>query len=241
MEKKVTIRDIDDSQQRAARIAGFLYLITMAISVFAHYFVRGRLIVRGDALQTARNISSAERLFRVGVACDLVMIAGVVMLVWALYVVLKPVQRNVALLAMLWRLVAECSLVAVTTVSSFAVLALLGGADYLRALDPRQLPALAYALLRVHGAGFDIAFIFLGLGSALFSYLWFKSRYIPRWLAALGVFSSSAMFVVTLALLLFPGLESALSMVYMAPMGFYEVALGFWLLIRGIRAPKTTT
>ena len=80
-----------------------------------------------------------------------------------------------------------------------------------------------------------IAFVFLGLGSTVFSYLWFKSRYIPRALAAWGIFSSLVLAIVSLAIMVFPGL-AAVGLAYMMPMGIYEVGLGLWLLFKGLRA-----
>ena len=231
---EMTLRTIEPAQHTAAKVAGFLYLFTMVTSIFAFY-ARGRLIVGGDAVQTAGNIAASERLFRVATISDLIMVAGVVMLVWALYVVLKPINKNVALLAAFWRL-AECSILAVTTLNAFAAVALLSGDDYLRAVDTQQLQALVYTFLRVHGAGFQIAFVFLGLGSTVFSYLWFKSRYIPRALAALGIFGSLVLAIVTLAIMVFPGL-SAVGLACMVPMFFYEVGLGLWLLVKGLQAP----
>jgi hypothetical protein len=91
----------------------------------------------------------------------------------------------------------------------------------------------------VDGAGFNVGFVFLGLGSTLFSYLWFQSRYIPRVIAAWGMFASSLMAIVTLAMMVFPAL-SALGLTYMAPMGIYEFTLGFWLLVKGIRRDDAT-
>jgi hypothetical protein len=232
---EMTLRTIEPAQHTAAKVAGFLYLFTMATSIFA-YSLRGRLVVVGDAVQTARNIVTSERLFRIATVSDLIMEAGVVMLVWALYVVLKPINRNVALLAAFWRLAASF-IVAVTTLNAFAALALLSGADYLRAVETQQLQVLVYTFLRVHGAGFNVGFVFLGLGSTVFSYLWFKSRYIPRALAALGIFGSLVLAIVTLSIMVFPSLAAVVGLVHMMPMGIYEVGLGLWLLVKGLRAP----
>ena len=231
----MTIRAIEPIQHTAAKVVGFLYLFTMATSIFG-YSARGPLLVRGDAVQTVRNIAVSERLYRISIVSDLLTVAGVIILVWALYVVLKLVDRNVALLAAFFRL-AENFILAVITLSAFAALALLSGDDYLRAFDEKQLQALVYTLvIRVHGAGFNLGFVFLGLGSTVFSYLWFKSRYIPRALAAWGIFSSLVLALVTLAIMVFPGLGS-IGLTYMMPLGIYEVGLGLWLLIKGIKAP----
>jgi hypothetical protein len=228
-------RPIEPSPQTAARLAGFLYLFTNAIAIFA-FFMRVRPIVRGNAVETARNIVASERLYRIGTATELVTVVGVLVLVAALYAVLRPIGPSVALVAVFLRL-AENFVLAASTLNVYAALALLGGADYLRAVDPQQLQALAYNFLRVHGAGFDIGFTFLGLGSAVFSYLWLRSRYIPRVLAGLGIFASLVLGLASLALLVVPGLRPVLGMAYMMPMGVFEIALGVWLLVRPLRAP----
>ena len=226
-------------RQRAARLAGFLYLFTNATAVFAFY-ARGRVIATGDAVQTAKNIAASERLFRLGVVGELVTVAGVVALVVALYAVLRAVDRHVALLAASWRLL-ECVVLAIVPLNVFTTLALLGGAEYLRAVDAAELQALAYVFLRVHGAGFRIAFFFLGLGSAAFAYLWLRSRFVPRVLAALGIFASLLMTAAEVAVLMFPALARVVGMAYMAPMGLFEIALGGWLLVKGVRAGRAAS
>ena len=231
----MTLRTIEPAQHTAAKVAGFLYLFLMVTGVFAEFYARGPLIVPGDAVQTAKNIVASERLFRIGTVSGLITFAGDVILVLALYVVLRPINRNLALLAAFWRL-GECSILAVITLNDFAALRLLSGADYLRAFDTQQLQALARFFVGVQAAGYQIGFVFFGLGSTVFSYLWFKSRYIPRGLAAWGIFSSLVVAIVTLAIMVFPRL-AALGLTYMMPMFFYEVGLGLWLLVKGIQAP----
>jgi uncharacterized protein DUF4386 len=229
------LRAIEPAQQAAARVVGFLYLFTMATAVFAESFVRGQLIVPGDALQTAEKVAASERLFRLAIVGDLITVVGVVVLLWALHVVLAPIQKHLALLAAFLRL-AENSIAAAGVFASLMALRLLNSPDYLRAFDTKQLHVLTRLFIGGHGAGLQIAFVFLGCGSTVFSYLWFKSRYIPRAIAVWGMFSSLALSIVTLTIMVFPGL-GALGLIYMLPMGVYEVGLGLWLLVRGIRAP----
>jgi hypothetical protein len=90
------------------------------------------------------------------------------------------------------------------------------------------------------GQGMMVGFILLGLGSAVFAYLLLQSRYVPKALAALGIFSSLLLALGTLAIIVFPGL-GVIGMSYMMPMGLYEIGLGFWLLIKGIKAPSLTS
>jgi hypothetical protein len=225
---------IEPVQQRAARIAGFLYVFQMATAVFGQTFVRDRLIVGGDAAQTAQNILRSERLFRLSIAGDLVTYAGVVVLVWALYVVVRPIDQNLALLAVLFR-IAETAVLCVATVNSLVVLRLLSGADSLKAFGTGQLQSLASLALSAQGLGMYVGFVLLGLGSTVFAYLLLKSGYVPRALAAWGIFASLVLAVVTLAILVFPGLGRVLGLSYMGPMGLYEVGLGTWLLVKGLR------
>jgi hypothetical protein len=227
---------LEPAQHTAAKVAGFLYLFTIVTANFAEFYARSRLIVGGDAVQTAKNIVASERLFRLGTVSNLITFAAVVPLVVALYVVLKPINRNAALLAAFWRL-AECAIFALIILNDFLALQFLSGADYLRAFDTQQLPALAYTFVRVHDAGYLIGLVFFGLGSTVFAYLWFKSRYIPRWLAALGIFSSLLVAIVTLAIMVFPGLADVAIPLYFAPIFIFEVSLGLWLLVKGIRTP----
>jgi hypothetical protein len=225
---------LEPAQHTAAKIVGFLYLFTNATAIVA-FCARGKLMVPHDAVLTARNIAGSERLFRVGIAFELITVVGVIVLLWALYVVLKPINKNVALLGAFLRL-AENFVLAFITVQEFAALAVLKGTASLQAFATPQLQGLADTFVHVYGETFNIGFLFLGLGSAVFSYLWLKSRYIPRVLAAWGIFSSLVMAAMSLALIVFPGL-AALGMTYMMPMGLYEFGLGFWLLVKGIQAP----
>lgn len=93
------------SQRNAAAVAGWAYLAALVPAVFAEFYVRGRLVVAGDAAQTALNVVAHERLFRLGIASNLVVFAMDVVLITALYAVLRPVHARLALLALGWGLV----------------------------------------------------------------------------------------------------------------------------------------
>jgi hypothetical protein len=94
-------------QLKAARLAGLLFLIAMATGLFAEFYVRfpSTLVESGDALKTTNNIIAHERLFRIGIANNIVTFAIDVVLIWALYLLLKRVNRSLALLAVFFRLI----------------------------------------------------------------------------------------------------------------------------------------
>lgn len=233
---KTILAAITPAQHRAAKVVGCLYLIQMALAIFGESFVRNRLIVPRDAVQTAANLAASERLFRLSLAGDLMIYASVIVLFWGIYIILKPVNKDVALLGAFFRLV-EQAILAVTTFAGFIALRLLSGPEYLRVVDTAQLQAFARAFIGMYGIGLSIGFVFLGLGSAVFSYVWMKSCYIPKALAVLGIFGSLLLTMMTLVTMVFPRVYEVLGMSYMMPMGLYEVGLGLWLLIRGLRAP----
>ncbi len=225
---------IDASQRKAARVVGLTYLFALIPANFAEFYVPGQLIDYGNVADTARNIMAHERLFRLGIASNLIVFAVDVVLITALYVVLKPVNRSLCLLATFWRLVETASLV-VVTLDDFDVLRILSGAEYLRAFEPDRLHALARLSIGAHGAGYLVGLLFFGLGSTVFCYVWFKSNFIPRVLAAWGVFSSLLVAICTFAFIIFPDLGDVLIPGCFAPIFIFELAMGFWLLIKGLR------
>jgi hypothetical protein len=202
---------------------------------FAYLGIQARLIVAGNAAETARNIMAHERLFRINIACDLIYCAGVVVLLTALYVILKPVNQNLALVAALCRLVYALMWV-VIAVNLLDVLRLLSGADYLRVFEADRLQALARLYLGV--PAYAVGLPFYGLASTVCSYLWFKSKYIPRALAAWGVISSVGCVTCAFANIIIPNFAKVVNPWWFdTPMAGFEMATGFWLLFKGIRTP----
>ncbi len=232
----MTISSIDESQRAAARIAGLACLISFFTVVAVNFGIFARLTIRGNPAETARNILARETLFRIGIAGNLVYCVGVVVLLTALYVILKPVSQNLALLGAFGRLVHGLTWLLVT-INLFTALRLLSGADYSRAFGPDQLPALT----RLYLSGFDayyVGLLFWALGATVGSYVWFKSNYIPRALAAFGVISSAWCATCTFVFYIFPDLPKVVNLWWFdSPMAIFELVLSFWLLFKGMRTP----
>jgi len=231
----MTVNAIDDSQRKAARVAGLTCLFTMAIVVFANFAIHERLMVAGDAAATARNILAHETMFRINIACLLVYCIGIVVLLTALYVILKPVNRSLALLAALFRLVYGFTWI-VIALNLFEALRLLSGADYMRVFELDRLQALARLSQATSFDVYYVGLLFYALASTLCSYLWFKSNYIPRVLAAWGVISSVFCVACTFVFIIFPGFARVVNLWWFdSPMAIFEIATSFWLLFRGLR------
>jgi Domain of unknown function (DUF4386) len=218
-------------KDRNARLAGVMYLMTMATALFGEAHVRGSLLVSESAEKTAQNIVEHQQLFRIGIATDLATFAGVVVLVWALHELLRPVDRRLALLAAFFRLV-ELGVHFSATLFSLVALSWLSGGEYVKGFDAQQLQGLAGFALRAQGSGLNIGFIPLGIGSALFAWLLLRSGFVPRWLAAWGIVASALLAAYALAWVIYP---ATVELFYfaMGPMFIYEVSLGLWLLLKG--------
>ena len=232
---------IEDSQRKAAKVVGFTYLIALLPAVFAEFFVRDRLINFHDAAQTAMNIVAHERLFRLGIASNLAVFAIDVILITALYVVLKPVNQRLALLAASWGLI-ETAIFVVTTLTDLDVLRILSGADYLRAFEADRLQALTGLSIRAHGAVYNVGLVFAGLRSTVFCYLWLESGFIPKALAGWGVFASFLMGACAFAFMIYPELATVVSVgIYGGPIFVFELTMGCWLLFRGLQPSTNST
>jgi len=231
----MTLSTIDESQRKAARVAGFAFLLAIVIVVLANYGVSFRLIVPGSAAETARNIMAHATLFRLNIVGDLLYAATVGVLLSALYLILKPVNRTVALVAAFCRLVYTLMWV-VTVLNMLGALRLLGDAAYLPVFAADQLQTLATLHLRASYDAYYVGLPFWGLASTVCSYLWFKSRYIPRALAAFGVVSAAWGVFCAFAFMVFPHFDATVNASWFDfPMFIFEMALGLWLLFKGLR------
>lgn len=226
------------TQAKAARLAGFLWVLTMATSMFATLYGFSRHVVRGDVAQTANNIIANETSFRIGIAGMLFTSIGVIVLIWAFYTLLKPVNRELALLAVLCRM-AETIILCIVPIHQLTTLKYLSNVNYLKAFEPDQLHALANISMGTYSSGVYVGFICLGLGSLVFAYLLLKSGYVPKVFAWLGIFASALMALGSFTIIIFPAISKLLYPYGMVPMFFYEVGLGLWLWIKGARLPDT--
>ncbi|HXX42130.1 MAG TPA: DUF4386 domain-containing protein [Chthoniobacterales bacterium] len=231
--KKVTA-PIDNSQRMAARVAGLSGLFSVAIVIFANYVLLGPLIVPGDAAETARHLAAHQTQVRVALTCFLGYSASVVVLLTALYLILKPVNRSLALVGALFRLVFAL-LWLLTTLNILSALRFLGSASYLQVFEVDRLQALARLNIASNFDDYYAGLPFFGLAATVCSYLWLKSRYIPRALAAFGLVSSAWCVICAFAFLIFPNFDKAVNAYWFdTPMTLFEIVVSVWLLVKGI-------
>ena len=229
---------IDDTQRSAARLVGASYLLAIPPALFSGIYVASQLVVHKNAAESAQWIVSHELLFRLGIASDLTAFMIDIALIAALYLVLKPVSRGLALFATFVRLI-ETALFFSVTLKYLDMLGYLSGADYTRTLQADQLQSLARLALSSHNAGYNVGLVLAGLGSTVFCYLWLKSGYIPKWLAGFGVFASLILAAFTFAWVIVPGYAKIITVgIYGGPIFLFELTMGFWLLLKPLRSPE---
>jgi hypothetical protein len=230
---------VDSSQRKAAKIAGFMFLLIVTGWTLHWIFVDSRLHAAGNVMATAKNIMANELLFRIGIADELIFSISGMVLALALYIMLKPVNKNLALLALCWKLT-DAIIGAVNALAAFLALQMVNGKACVTAFKPEQLQDIAGLFFNIRANGAAIAMLFLGLGFIVFFYLLFKSRYVPGILAGFGVLSYFLIFVNSLANILVPQNAAVLtmvnpvSMILMAPSILFELIIGFWLIGKGI-------
>lgn len=227
----------EPSPRKMARIAGTGYLVIILTGIFSEFFIRANLVVPGDAATTAHQIIEKEGLFRLSIAGDLIMLLSDVMVACALYVLLKPVNRNLSLLAAFFRLV-HAAVYGVNLLNLIYVLQLLGGHSYLGTFTQEQLYSLGMVFLQAHQYGYDIGLVFFGFHCGVLGYLVLRSGFLPRILgvlleiAALAyLFNSFARFV----LINYQAYESLFAVFVFVPAFIAELSFTLWLLVKGVK------
>ncbi len=218
--------------QTYARLAGGLLLITMVAGFFGELYVPGQIMVSGDAAATARNLAGSNFLFRAGFAVYLVEAVCDVALSLIFYVLLKPVSRDLALLAAFFGLVST-SLFGVAELFYFAASLFIDGS--VKAFSHDQLDAFALLSLKLYDVGGGIFMVFYGIASILRGFLIYRSGYLPRALGVLLALAGMGFVIRNFALVLAPAWASDL---FLAPMSLAVLSMAVWFLAKGVDSAK---
>jgi hypothetical protein len=218
---------------KAARVAGAIYLSMVVTGPFTLIYIPSTLIVRGNASATANNILAHETLFRFGIVADLMTSVIFICLVMALYRLFSSVNKTIASLMVALVLV-SAAVGFVNVLNYIAALTLFRGADFLAVLEKPQRDALAMLFLRLDGQGNVINEIFWGLWLLPFGLLVMRSRFLPRILGVWLIINGFAYVVLSFTGLVSPqNYEVAFRSAFPALLG--EVAIMLWLVIRGAK------
>ena len=226
-------RIADISLRKAAIVAGLALLIMLIPAVFANYFVLNSLIVPGDAATTVNNIMANELSFRIGICSFIIVIILDVVVAWALYVLLKPVNKSLSLLTAWFRLV-YAAIFGIALANLLSVVLLLSGSDYLTVFETNQLHAQGMLFLNAFSYTWDIGGVFFGFHLFILGYLVFKlgySSYIPRILGVLLIIASFGYLIDSFGEFLLPDYDANIAQFTFIG----ELLLAFWLLFKGAK------
>jgi Domain of unknown function (DUF4386) len=218
------------------RLAGVLYVVTSIFGFFAMGYVPNKLIVHGDATATANNLTASETLFRLGIASQLIGMAGFIFVALALYELLKGVDRRQAAL-MVILIVVSIPIAFLNEVNSMAALLLVRGADFLSAFDKPEREAMAMLFLNLHGRGLVFCELFWGLWLLPLGYLVYKSRFLPRFLGVWLTLAGLGWVILCFTGILLPRYADKLN-TYFQPLILGEIAFMLWLVIKGAKPPQ---
>jgi Domain of unknown function (DUF4386) len=236
-DSKMAIRTVENFPQWYARIGGALYLIIILLGALAEGFVANKLLVPGDAAATAHNILGSPQMWRLSVAGNLVVVLCAVPLLWIEYLLLRPVSKQLVLLALLFNLV-SLAVEAISKLFLLVVMPTLQSADFLRGFEPPQLQILANLALRSHDIAFNIALIFFGFTCVVNGYLIFQSGYLPKFVGVLMQIAGWSYLIACLAALFAPAFADLITPAILVPPLIGESSFCLWLLVKGVNTEK---
>jgi hypothetical protein len=230
-------QSVEKCPQWYARTGGVLYLIIIVLGAFAEGLVTDKLVVSGDAAATAHNLLASPGLWRLGVDADFIVVVCAVPLLWIEYLLLRPVNKQLVLLAVFFNLV-SLAVEAISKLFLLVVMPTLGNADYLRAFEQQQLQTLATLALKSHDVAFNIALIFFGFTCLVNGYLIFKSQYFPKLIGVLMQIAGVSYLIACFAVLFAPTFADLILPAILLPPLIGESSFCLWLLVKGVNTTK---
>lgn len=222
------------SLQKMAKITGIAYLLIVIVPMLSMILIDPKITVSNDIVATINNILANELLFRIDSIITLLMFIGVVILALFLYEILKPVNKPMAKLALLWRFT-EAIIGIVAALGNFILLLFIKGEKNLEIFGTDQFYAISEFILGIYWDVTPTIFILLALGSIIVFYLFLKSKLIPKALSIIGIVSYSLVLIGALISLIFSGNAY---MILGSQTILFEIAIGCWLLFKGLKTSE---
>jgi Domain of unknown function (DUF4386) len=237
------LSSIERSPQFYARLAGLFYLAIILLGAFGELGVRDALVVPGDPVATANAIAASPVLWRVGIASDLLMHVFDVPVIAILYVLLRPVNRDLAIFATVINIV-QTAVLALNKLNLIVPILLISGVDVVNApkvfvgFTTEQLHALSFLAIQLHSYGFGVGLIFFGVACLARGVLIYRSDFFPKFLGVLLFIAGIAYLINSFALLLAPSIASMLFPAILLPPLVGESLLALWMIVKGVNVTR---
>jgi hypothetical protein len=227
--EKNALRSTGTSMRTAATVAGVGLLLMTILAPIVEFSVFQELVVPGDVQTTAVNLATSVGTLRTSTVIFVIVAVLDVIVAWALYVLLTPVDKSLSLLSA-WLRVVYGAILAIALNSLFSTVRLFTEATY-SILAADQLNAQAMLFLSAFRDGWDLALVFFGPHLIILGYLVFRSDYIPKWLGVLLVIAGLGYLVDSFGKFLLPDYDLGIAMFTFIG----EPLLMFYLLWKGIK------
>lgn len=198
------------------------------------YSMHSMLVVWSDAAATAANILASEQMWRLSFAAMFVMLACDVGVAAIFYVLFKPVNRTLSLIACAFRLVLV-ALVGVALLGRYAPLLLLKDAA-LASFKSDQLQAMGLLSIKMFERGFDVPLVFFGFDSLVIGWLIYRSRFLPRFLGVLLIVAGLCYLISTFVTLVVPVIRLPFDILLLSYVA--EMILCLWLIVIEVDAER---
>ncbi|RZK12263.1 MAG: DUF4386 domain-containing protein [Flavobacterium sp.] len=226
-----------NSPQVYARLGGILYLVIIIAGLSSEFLFRGKLIVSGSPAATADNLTSSEELWRIGILVEYLSLICTIVLAMIYFYLLKPVHKNLNLLATFFRLI-SIILQVVAVLNLTSALFPLINPEANQAFSSAQVDSLVNFAIRSHSFGYSISLLFLGCCFLIHGYLIFKSGFLPRLLGILIQIAGLGYLTNSITLIVAPSLTAWTFPIIILPVLLAETSLSLWLLVKGVDVKK---
>jgi hypothetical protein len=222
-------------KKKTYRLTGFLYLLIIVCAGFSQGYIRGSIVVPGNALATADNILQNEVLFRLGLSLDLVAFIIDAIVSVLLYQMFKPFGKTLAMVSAAIRLIAHPAIGSLNLLNHYLAYHVLGDAEFLTVFDEAQRQSFSLLLMDAHHYGYLIAGGFFGLHCLLLGVLIYRSTTIPNIFGGFLIGSGVGYLIETFGNFSVPGYEEYTALIVGIAAAIGELSFTFYLLIKGRR------
>lgn len=237
---QVKIDIINKEKNKAAKVAGLMFLFSLLVPSLNWAFILSKFIVHENVISTANNILADKTVFRIGIINEVLSAVIIVFLSIALYLILKSINKNLALVALVLKLI-DAFLTLVIAFAHLISLQFLSSLASFTTPNQELVKALVGVFLNNHISLTSIPGMFLGLSMSIFLYLLLKSKYIPGVLASFGLISYVLLFIYDLCFFLTPTFSSIpiVQIIGWGPNVLFMLIISFWLLVKGLNFKET--
>ena len=226
--------DAIQSSHFFARLAGLFYCIFTLCGLIKNFALNTQLTPHHTPFREGVFLNEIQ--FRLGIGLEALMFVATLIASYAFYQVFSYRYKAAAQIALCFRL-CEVILGGMVVILSMAMLRVTVHSSYITAFGDAQIPTIVRILNSVRMPAYEYSWIFMGIAGVITFQLFYRTRYIPRFWGVWGMFTYASLIFYPLVKILIPNTPKQIMWV-MYPGALFELGVGIWLLVFGIRMPE---